>query len=115
MTSVEKFTGASVESVVVVASVVDWDVADVDPDIGPDVDVGSNLDVPVESGETHTKKYLKITGQLNNAMSPLSKENAHAYLCNLRNYKFLSKILESDSLGIRSKNLYHEIQNFSLN
>ena len=56
MTSVEKFTGASVESVVLVASVVDLDVADVGPDIGPDVDVST--DVSVESGETHAKKYL---------------------------------------------------------
>ena len=48
MTSVEKFTGASVESVVLVASVADCDVADVGPDVGPDVDIGP--DVPVESG-----------------------------------------------------------------
>ena len=37
------------------------------------------------------------------AMRPTFIKNAHAYLCNLRNYKFLSKFLESDSQGIWSK------------
>ena len=44
-----------------------------------------------------------------------SVRNTHAYNCSLRNYKYLTKFLESDSQGIRSKILYHEIQNFSLN
>ena len=48
------------------------------------------------------------------AMRPTFIKNAHAYLCNLRNYKFLSKFLESDSQGIWSKFLYPEIQHLSL-
>ena len=44
----------------------------------------------------------------------LSK-NAHGYKRFLRNSKFLSKFLESDSQGIRSKFLYHGIQRHSLN
>ena len=41
-------------------------------------------------------------------------KNAHAYFCYLRNCEFLSKFLESDSQGIRTK-FYNEIRYHLLN
>ena len=43
------------------------------------------------------------------------EKNAHAFQRYLRKYKFLSKSLESNSQGIRSKFLYHQNQHRLLN
>ena len=77
---------------------------------------------PAKIVQVHSKSYKSTLKSISKSpdgyeqyYSLFSGRNTHAYKCYLRNYKYLTKFLESDSQAIRSKILYREIQNFSLN